>query len=233
MKNQLDKWGIDEGMFWGVLLVFGGLFFLTQSLGLFSGAMRVIWNSLRIVVFAIGGFSFLAVFLNNPKESWWAAIPGFTLLGLLLASVASYFGSFADDLSGGFFLASIGLGFLAVFLTNRELWWAVIPFGTMTTLGVVAVIDEFAARWEWVSFDSGGIFFIGLGLTFLMVALLPSGGDSTRWAFIPATVLLIMGVLIGINLEALTNYIWPIALIGIGGYLVMRSRNGKEITGKG
>ena len=232
MKNQLEKMGINEGMFWGILLVFGGLLFLVQSLGFFSGAMGFIWNSLGTAAFAIGGFSFLAVFLNDSKANWWAAIPGFTLLGLLLTSVASYFGPFMADLSGGFFLASIGLGFLAVFLTNRELWWAVIPFGTMTTIGVVAVLDELASRWEWANFDSGGIFFIGLGLTFLLVALLPSGGQTTRWAFIPATVMLVMGVLIGVNLEAMANYIWPLGLILVGGYLVIRNRNGKEIEEK-
>lgn len=225
MKEQLDKWGIDQAMLWGILLVFGGLLFLLQSFGLFNGAMGFIWNTLGVVAFAVGSMAFLTVFLSGPKDNWWAAIPGFTLLGLLVVSVAEYFGTFMADLSGGFFLASIGVGFLAVYLFNRELWWAIIPFGVMTTLGAVAVLDEFAARWEWVNFDSGGIFFIGLGLTFLLVALLPSGGEPMRWAFIPATVLLVMGVLIGTNLETLANYIWPVALIGIGAYLVVRSRS--------
>lgn len=232
MKNQLDKWGIDEGMVWGVLLVLGGLLFLLQSLDLFSGVLASFWNVVGILAFAVGGFVFLATFLNNPKENWWAAIPGFTLLGLLFAAVADYFGSFASDLSGGFFLASIGVGFLAVYLFNRELWWALIPFGILTTLGVVATIDEFASRWEWTDFDSGAIFFIGLGLTFLLVALLSSGKESTRWAFIPAAVLLIMGVMIGTDLESLTNYIWPIVLIGVGAAMVARSRNGKSIDSK-
>lgn len=232
MKKQLGKWGIEEGTFWGILLVFGGLFFLFQLSGLFSSTFGLVWSSLGTAVFAIGSAAFLTAFLSSPKANWWAAIPGFTLFGLFIAAVADYFGSFAADLSGGFFLASIGIGFLAVYLFNRELWWSIIPFGVMTTLGTVAVSDELASRWEWSNFESGGIFFIGLGLTFLLVALLPSGEESTRWAFIPAAVLLVMGVMIGVNLEALTKYVWPLALIGAGAYLVMRGRNGKSVIAK-
>lgn len=236
MKNGFNEWfnkfGIDQGMVWGILLVLGGLLFLFQSLGLFSGALGMVWNSLGILAFASGSIAFLFVFLNSPKTNWWAAIPGFMFLGLLTTAVADYFGSFAAELSGGIFLASIGLGFLAIYLFNRDLWWTIIPFGTMTTLGITTIFDELSARWEWTSFDTGSIFSIGLGLTFLLLALMPSSGESTRWAIIPAAVLLVWGVLLGTNLETLTNYIWPLALSGIGAYLVMNSRNGKSIISK-
>jgi len=232
MKNQLEKWGIEEGTFWGALLVFGGLFFLLQVSGLFNSAFSLIWSSVVTAVFAIGSAAFLTVFLSSPRENWWAAIPGFTLFGLFVAAVADYFGPFVADLVGGFFLASIGIGFLAVYLFNREQWWAIIPFGILTTLGIVAASDELASRWEWTNFESGSIFFLGLGLTFLLVAILPAGKESKRWAFIPAAALLIVSLLIGVNLAALVAYVGPLALIGGGAYLLVRSRNEKSISSR-
>lgn len=230
MKKKLDELGVEQGTFWGILLILGGVLFLLQSIDLFDGLIDSFWSLLGTVAFGIGGVAFLTVFLANPKSHWWAAIPGFTLLGLLFVSIADYLGSYASDLSGGFFLASIGLGFLAVYLFNRELWWAIIPFGVMTTLGIVSVVDEFTSRWEVRGFDSGFIFFIGLGITFLLVALLNINNMSTRWAFIPAAALLMIGLFNAVSMGGLLNYIWPLALIGGGLFLVVRSRKGNKIT---
>ena len=64
-----------------------------------------------------------------------------------------------------------------------------------------------------------------IGLTFALVGLLPTprGPRSVRWAFIPALVLLIMGGVIFAAAEQLINYLWPVALILAGLYLVWRT----------
>jgi hypothetical protein len=71
-------------------------------------------------------------------------------------------------------------------------------------------------------FDTGGIFFAGLGLTFFLLTLLPDQEKNLRWAYIPAAVLLIMGLLIGVSANGTINYIWPIALIMGGLFMVWR-----------
>jgi len=71
--------------------------------------------------------------------------------------------------------------------------------------------------------ETGGIFFIGLGLTFALVGLLPAPRGRMRWAFIPALVLLVMGLLIFAAAEQFINYLWPVALILVGLYLVFRT----------
>ena len=211
---------------WGMLLIGAGIIFLLQNLGWIGGFGDLIWTGL----FGIGGLLFLYVFFSNPTKQWWAAIPGFTLLGLSAVTFLDNFGpAFVGRLSGSVFLGSIGLGFVMIYLANQRLWWAIIPGGVMATLAVVAGVDELHVRgFGFGALDSGGIFFLGLGLTFLVLGLLSQRtGERLTWAFIPATVLIVMGVLIGANWENLINVVWPAVLIVLGGYWVWRSMGTK------
>ncbi|MEW5828921.1 MAG: hypothetical protein AB1846_08550, partial [Chloroflexota bacterium] len=97
--------------------------------------------------------------------------------------------------------------------TDRERWWAIIPGGVLLTLGAVSALDDLTGM------ETGGVFFIGLGLTFLLVAILP-GPRQMAWAFIPAAVLLVMGLLMGTPFFGLTEFVWPAALI-VGGILLI------------
>jgi hypothetical protein len=105
-----------------------------------------------------------------------------------------------------------------VYFSERGNWWAIIPTGVMTTIAIVAVVDSNTS-----TIASGGIFFLGLGITFALVAVLPTSVGQMRWAWIPAAILGLMGVLILIAAENLINYIWPSALILSGLLLVIRS----------
>jgi len=202
---------------WGILLICGGIFFLLQNMGWFGGFGDLLWTGL----FGIGGLFFVYLFLSHREAQWWAAIPGFTLLGLSAVTFLDNFGpAFVQPLTGSVFLGSIGLGFVMVYLVNSRMWWAIIPGGVMMTLAVVAGVDEL----HWLGIDSGGIFFLGLGLTFLVLGLLSQRTqERLTWAFIPATVLIVMGILIGTNWIVFMNTLWPLALIGVGGYWIWRS----------
>jgi hypothetical protein len=70
-----------------------------------------------------------------------------------------------------------------------------------------------------------GIFFLGLGITFGLVGLLPNPDGPMWWAWIPAAVLAGMGLfwmLLGGAVE-LFNLIWPVILIVFGGFLIFRT----------
>jgi hypothetical protein len=88
----------------------------------------------------------------------------------------------------------------------------------MATLAIVALLDTSAS-----SGASGGIFFIGLGVTFALVAILPTSVGQMRWAWIPAGILGLIGLLILIAAESIINYIWPSAIILVGVWLIFRS----------
>ena len=117
MQAQLK----NTNTLWGVLLVALGAFFLLQVTGIFGVLTSLFWS----VAFAAAGAVFLYVFLTALHTRWWAAIPGFTLLGLAATIFYDRFAPpFFSDIGGAVFLASIGAGFVAIFFTNREQWWA-------------------------------------------------------------------------------------------------------------
>jgi hypothetical protein len=206
------------GILWGVLLIAGGVLFLLDSLGIVAVGM-VLWPAL----FAFASLAFLFIFATAPQTNWWAAIPGFVLLGLTgTIALDRLAPEVAGGWSGGLFLGGIALAFWVIYLVNREQWWAVIPGGVLLTLALVAGLSS-----VFEGLEVGGIFFFGLGLTFALLAILPTPEGRLTWAIIPAIVLLVMGALITAAAAQLINYLWPVALV-LGGlyllYRVIRSR---------
>ena len=206
------KW-LQSRLLWGCLLIVGGLALLLQQMGvpLIGG---VFWS----IILGFAGVPFIIEFINH-RANWWALIPGCALLGLGATSlVGTLLPALAAFLGGAIFLGSISLGFWLVYVFKREFWWAIIPGGVLATLALVSMsgINGFGI-------DTGGLFFLGLGLTFALVAVLPNPVGSIKWAWIPAAVLLIMGVLISAASSSWINYVWPVALILGGGLLLYRT----------
>jgi uncharacterized membrane protein (UPF0136 family) len=198
---------IDPRLLIGVLLVVGGVLSLLDVQGIISNAGGIFWG----LLFAAGGLLFLYLLFNDPNN-WWAAFPGFTLLGL---AASSFLPESLEAYDGLVFFAGISLGFWWVYFTDRGRWWAIIPAGVLLTLGIVSALDEVSG------IETGGSFFLGLGLTFILVAVLP-GDDNRSWALIPGTILLVFGALIGTPFFGLAEYFWPALLILLGGYFVFQ-----------
>lgn len=115
-------------------------------------------------------------------------------------------------------LGGIALGFWTIYLTDIDRWWAVIPAGVMTTLALVTLTDKFGA-----AFDGGGTLFLGMGVTFLLLWVLPSRGRRMTWALFPGVVLLVIGLLLSAARASLLNYIVPSLFILIGAYFLLRT----------
>ena len=200
-------------MLWGVLLILAGIVFLLDSLDILSLGGYFVTG-----LFVLGGLVFLSVFLGN-REHWWALIPGVILLSLgAVIFIDQTDPNRFENLSGVIFLGGIGLAFLLVYLTHRENWWALIPAGVMFTVALTAGIGE-----NLEGSGMPGILFLGMGVTFVMVAILPNPSGRMTWAFIPAGILLVMGLLFMAAQASLVNYVWPIALILVGLFLVGRT----------
>jgi hypothetical protein len=208
----------DYRLFVGLgLILFGGLLLL-QTMGLL-GVGGLLWAA----VFGLAGAGFLVALIQD-RTRWWAAIPGLTLLGLgTLIAVGDLFPRTADVAGGAIFLGSISLAFWVVFLLRRDFWWAIIPAGILATLAIVAGVAERLA-----GIDSGGVFFLGLAATFLILYLLPEGQGRQRWAIFPAAALGLMGLGLGLLSGSAARFVWPAALILFGLYFVLRAAMGRR-----
>ena len=87
---------LESRVLWGVLLIAGGVLFLLDSLGVIAvGA--VVWPFLL----GTASVAFLVVFLTAPQTNWWAAIPGFVLLGLMGTALFDQLAPAAAEVWGG------------------------------------------------------------------------------------------------------------------------------------
>ena len=193
----------------GAALILGGILMLLDRTGILKGATDLFWAGILAVAAAIFLFWFF-----SDRSKWWAAIPGFTLAGMAASSLL------LDRIGWGglAFLGGIGLGFWAIYFTNRERWWAIIPGGVLVTLGITSVMTD-----AYGVMDSGGVFFVGLGITFVLVALLA----KMKWAFIPAAVLLLLGFFLGTPFVGLMEYVWIGVLLVAGAILVLSAFRSK------
>ncbi len=194
---------IDYRILVGAALILGGILMLLDRTGILKGAADFFWAG----ILAIGAAIFLVWFFGD-RSKWWAAIPGFTLAGMAASSLL------LDRLGWGglAFLGGIGAGFWAIYIRRPEQWWAIIPGGVLLTLGFTSALTE-AFRVT----DTAGVFFVGLGITFLLVALLA----KMKWAYIPAAVLLLMGFFLGAPFVGIFEYAWIGGLLVAGAILVI------------
>jgi hypothetical protein len=203
----------------GILLIGAGILFLLETLGFLEGASSIFWA----LTFAVAGGVFLYVYLTD-RTHWWAVIPGLTLLGIGEIIAAGHFFPQYDDILGApVFMIFISLSFWIIYLTNRENWWAIIPGGVLLSIGIFIGLEALFPGVEMV-----GVFFLGMGLTFVVLAYLPSQEGRLRWALVPAAVLLLMGVIFLGTAFAALEIIIPAVMVLAGLYLIYRIARPKE-----
>lgn len=210
---QEQKKRLDQRIIPGIVLIGIGTLFLLQNLGFFHGGFTILWSAL------IGGAGVTALyFYATNREHWWALIPGSTLIGIALSMLfGAAFPSLSDSIGGAFVLGGIATGFWVIYFTTRSAtysrWWAIIPAGVLTSLAVNSALSPVM--------NTEGFFLIGLGLTFILLTQLPE--QDLRWGYIPGGILTAIGLLTMPLLSNLFNLLWPLALIGVGGYVIIKN----------
>ena len=205
----------------GLLLILAGVLFGLQELNLISGQWE---DPIFALAYGVGMIFFLSSFARD-RSRWWAALAGLVLLALTLLKISEMaLPNFADQFGGALLLGLMSLAFFVVIAVDRRMWWALIPAGVLLSLTAMLVVDELV---DPLPFDSAGILFIGMGLTFLVINFMTVDGERMNWAIFPAVPLLIFGLFIAFSQQALWAYIWP-AILVLGGlyFLVSSIRRG-------
>ncbi len=187
----------------GAVLILGGILLLLQHMGIWTNAVDFFWAG----ILAIGAAILLYWFFTD-RSRWWAAVPGFALVGMSVSALTPE----RIGLSGLAFLGFTGVGFFAWYISNRgQRWWAIIPGGVLITLGIISAMSD-ALKIA----DTGGMLMIGLGITFLLVGILA----GAHWAYIPAAVLVLIGFFIGVPFTGAWQLVW-IGVLLAGGVLMI------------
>lgn len=202
---------------WTVQIILGAIVLATGVLLLVEAASPyqvpgLLWAGLLTA----GSAAFWYAFFAQPSW-WWAAIPAGALLGATVAPVMALDPAGAGQWTEVPFLACLSTGFWAVYLQNHRRWWAVIPGGTLLTLTVVTGLTEAIGGRA-----TGAVLLFGLALTFVLVGVLPSG-RRRWWPWIVAAALGVVALVVLLQdagLLTVVNFVWPLAIIGGGAYLL-------------
>lgn len=211
-------------LFIGAVLIIGGIFLLLANMNVIDVG-SIFWG----LILAMVGIFFVAVFFLDRRQ-WWAWIPGLTLVSVgLLIILEETFPSTSFDLGGVIVPGGIGLSFLLIYLTTREHWWAIIPGGVLLSISSMIFFQSvLPANLEDAAV---GVFFLGLGLTFLVLTRINTDNGRMKWPLIPGGILLAMGFLFIVlsSAEDLLPYVGALALIVVGVFLLWRAtRRGEK-----
>mgnify|MGYP000425955361 CR=1 FL=1 len=192
----------------GALILFGVLFLLNNF-----NIVDISVSAVFAGIFVLAGLIFLIVFLMD-HEQWWALIPGFVLMGVgATILVGEYLTVKGIDLAGAIMLLFIALPFWIIYIIRRDFWWALFPAGVMTSIALLTLVP---GKYE----DLGvSIMFFGYAATFLLVYFLA----KQKWAIWPTLGLAVMALAFLAGAFDIFGYIWPIAFIGGGAYLIYRA----------
>lgn len=201
----------------GIGLVALGIMMLLENFGIARGATGVLFS----IAMLLAASYFFGGYARNPRGGWWNIIPAMALLGLASENLLTLIlPKTLHFISGNAFLFCLGIAFLLVYAGDRSRWWGIIPGGVLLTL-VVANIAKGG--------NDMGILLIGLGVTFLIVALAPTNNNRNEWAYIPSVTLLALGgFLISQKSMTLLNTALPYALIALGVLVIFRFWMGRN-----
>lgn len=206
----------------GLLLILLGVAGLLFNFGVLD-AYKTLIAYVMAGLLAIAGAAFLAT-LVLQRDRWLYVIPGISFLSLGAIVYLSTVQTVKSVWLGALFLGGIAVGFLVLFLSNRqERWWALLQAGT---IGVIAAVGLGLGVPEESRHLLGAALFGGFAISFLLLFLL--GGNPNRfvWALIMAAVLAVFAVTLlsaGYGDQNIIFQLWPILLILPGLFLLVRA----------
>jgi hypothetical protein len=205
----------DRTRNWWALIPGGVMLFIALTTLLVDSAGGEWVGALFLFMIAL---SFFVVYLNNRSRTW-ALLVAYILAVLGIAPLMSIGGRNAEYY-GPIFLFAVALPFFLVYFRSEENWWAIIPAGSVTVVGIIAalaiagLINE-SGRGALISAGiANAILMAGLAATFAVIWL----RHEKPWAKI-VTILLALAAVASVFFASYSQIFWPVAIILAGVYL--------------
>jgi len=203
---------INPGLLWAGFFILVGIFVLLWNLGVLDPWGSAIWGGL----FVATGVGFVIWFFVDSTRRW-EVVAGTALIGGGALVLLQWQNIALGDWRLGLVMLSLALGFWLVALFRPADWWAALPAGVLTLLGLLIGLGrELSPQ----AFDA--LFLVGLGAVFGLIYLMRLSKGGARWALIPAVGFVLLGVVSWFNItESSADLLrwWPLALIA-GGILL-------------
>jgi hypothetical protein len=103
-------------------------------------------ESVATYVLAAIALPFLVTFVRD-RSQWWALIPAYILLAVGIMVALIRVGVLVGSLIPAYVLFAIAIPFFAVYARDAKQWWALIPSGILTVIGLPFLITEAAVQY--------------------------------------------------------------------------------------
>ena len=171
-----------SSLFWGVLLIGGGVLALADQLGYIEDLSPTLW----ILVFAaISLLGFVSYAMSGWRQWGWLFPAGVfgglaTVIALATNNVST--AGVASPLFFGLLLPFA----VAYFIDRTRNWWALIPGGVMLFLAMVTLLVD-SVGGEWI----GAMFLLLIGIAFLAVYF---NNQTRTWALLVAYIFGVLSI---------------------------------------
>lgn len=227
--NDVSSAAVATPLFIGLLIPFVGAY-LTDRVrnwwALIPGGVMLFLALVTLLVDSVGGewvgamfllmigAAFLFVYLGD-RTRLWALLVAYIMGVISIAPMLAAFGD-AAAYFGSVFLFAVALPFFIVYFRSAENWWAIIPAGTVSILGVITTLAIAGLINDSSSGARvGALLAGGLAATFSVLWF----RHHMDWA---KTVAILLAALAVASLFFVSFYeiFWPIAIILGGVYLL-------------
>jgi hypothetical protein len=172
-------------------------------------------------VLAVAGLGVFGLYFSDRSEAW-LLIPGYVLWAIAGLIALVTLNILQDEAVAFYVLAAIALPFLAVYLRNREHWWALIPAYVLLAVGLMIVLIGAGILSDLLV---PGYVMFAVAIPFFVVF---ARNPKQWWALIPGGVMAIIGISFFIA-EAAAQLIGPAVLIILGIWILARQFTRKEM----
>lgn len=228
--NNLNTAAVASPLFVGLLIPFGAAYLTDRTRNwwaLIPGGVMLFLTLVTLLVDYTSGdewvgalflfmvaISFFVVYLNN-RIRWWALLVAYITGVLGIAPLMSIGGRNAEYF-GSVFLFAVALPFFVLYFRVPENWWAIIPAGAVSAVGVIVTL----AIAGLINDTNGGgyagaLLMGGMSATFAVIWL----RDHKDWARILTIIHAVLAVA-SIFFVSYFQTFWPFAFILAGVYLL-------------
>jgi hypothetical protein len=227
--NHVDSAAVGSPLFFGLLIPFVAAYLTDRTRNwwaLIPGGVMLFLALTTLLVDTVGGewvgamfllligLAFLAVYLNNRSRTW-ALIVAYVFGVLSIAPMLAAVGEMAPYF-GSVFLFGVALPFFILYFRSAENWWAIIPAGALTVVGIIATLAIAGLINDATSGGYVNAFLMaGLAVIFAILWL----RHNKAWAKIVAIVLAAVAVA-SVFFVSSYEIFWPVAIILGGIYLL-------------
>jgi len=238
VEANVSSAAVGSPLFFGLLIPFAAAYLMDRARNwwaLIPGGVMLFLALTTLLVDTAGGewvgamfllligLTFLFVYLNNRARIW-ALIVAYVFGVLSIAPMLAAFDEMAAYF-GAVFLFAVALPFFILYFRSMDNWWAIIPAGALSVVGVIAAVAIAGLINNATSGGYVNAFMMGgLAVTFAVVWL----RHAKPWAKIVTIVLAILAVG-SVFFATQAEILWPIAIILVGAYLFFTALRPKTV----